>query len=244
MTHCCLLELKRVCDCLPPAVCIWCHLFALCGAEKCLSCTAALAAEELGFERFHALIHGREEERDQLTSSCRTLHSAGVEHATQITEAARHLASDPSVSKTLKKRWKPSYLNPLKKLQELENAVNENRIKSGKKSTQRASLIIDDGNIGSEDSSLSDALVLEDGGGKSKINVLVSITVSMPIHAVPKGTAAKSTAPGHDEHQILHTGRGLLIQAYFCRSSKDSLQRKLTPATRQSSSRRLDDFHP
>ncbi|KAM7158802.1 uncharacterized protein WM277_005696 [Molossus nigricans] len=82
------------------------------------------------------------------------------------------------------------------------------------------------------------------GGGKSKIKVLVSITISMPIHAVPKGTAAKSTAPGHDEHQILHTGRGLLIQAYFCRSSKDSLQRKLTPATRQSSSRRLGDFHP
>ncbi|KAM7154487.1 uncharacterized protein WM277_017323 isoform 1-T1 [Molossus nigricans] len=89
-----------------------------------------------------------------------------------------------------------------------------NCIKSGKKPTQRTSLIIDaelpstalllcppegtwgswlqhiiwDENIGSEDSSLSDALVLEDG------------------------TAAKSTAPGHDKHQILHTGRGLLIQ--------------------------------
>ncbi|KAM7155867.1 uncharacterized protein WM277_018043 isoform 1-T1 [Molossus nigricans] len=59
------------------------------------------------------------------------------------------------------------------------------------------------------------------GGGKSKIKVLVSITISMPIHAVPKGTAAKSTAPGHDEHQILHTGRGLLIQACLCRSSMD-----------------------
>ncbi|XP_077801912.1 FERM domain-containing protein 4A isoform X13 [Macaca mulatta] len=62
----------------------------------------------------------------------------------QITEAARRLASDPNVSKKLKKQRKTSYLNALKKLQEIENAINENRIKSGKKPTQRASLIIDE----------------------------------------------------------------------------------------------------
>lgn len=61
----------------------------------------------------------------------------------QITEAARRLASDPNVSKKLKKQRKTSYLNALKKLQEIENAINEYRIKSGKKPTQRASLIID-----------------------------------------------------------------------------------------------------
>lgn len=61
----------------------------------------------------------------------------------QITEAARRLASDPNVSKKLKKQRKTSYLNALKKLQEIENAINENRIKSGKKPTQRASLVID-----------------------------------------------------------------------------------------------------
>ncbi|XP_033881658.3 FERM domain-containing protein 4A isoform X1 [Acipenser ruthenus] len=80
----------------------------------------------------------------------------------QITEAARRLASDPNVSKKLKKQRKTSYLNALKKLQEIENAINEYRIKSGKKPTQRASLIIEEANIGSEDGSLSDALVLED----------------------------------------------------------------------------------
>ncbi|XP_039617430.1 FERM domain-containing protein 4A isoform X4 [Polypterus senegalus] len=80
----------------------------------------------------------------------------------QITEAARRLASDPGVSKKLKKQRKTSYLNALKKLQDIENAINEYRIKSGKKPTQRASLIIEEANIGSEDSSLSDALVLED----------------------------------------------------------------------------------
>ncbi|XP_063304281.1 FERM domain-containing protein 4A isoform X4 [Pelobates fuscus] len=80
----------------------------------------------------------------------------------QITEAARRLASDPHVGKKLKKQRKTSYLNALKKLQEIENSINEYRIKSGKKPTQRASLIIDEANLGSEDSSLSDALVLED----------------------------------------------------------------------------------
>uniref|UniRef100_A0A3Q3FB07 FERM domain containing 4A n=1 Tax=Labrus bergylta TaxID=56723 RepID=A0A3Q3FB07_9LABR len=80
----------------------------------------------------------------------------------QITEAARRLASDPHVSsKKLKKQRKTSYLNALKKLQEIENSINEHRVRSGKKPTQRASLIIE-ANIGSEDSSLSDALVLDD----------------------------------------------------------------------------------
>ncbi|KAG8142562.1 hypothetical protein E2320_005779, partial [Naja naja] len=61
----------------------------------------------------------------------------------QITEAARRLASEPNVSKKLKKQRKTSYLNALKKLQEIENSINEYRIRSGKKPTQRASLIID-----------------------------------------------------------------------------------------------------
>lgn len=61
----------------------------------------------------------------------------------QITEAARRLASDPNVSKKLKKQRKTSYLNALRRLQELENAINESRVRSGKKPTQRASLIMD-----------------------------------------------------------------------------------------------------
>ncbi|XP_076852148.1 FERM domain-containing protein 4A-like isoform X3 [Brachyhypopomus gauderio] len=81
----------------------------------------------------------------------------------QITEAARRLASDPHVSsKKLRKQRKTSYLNALKKLQDMENAINEHRMRSGQKPTQRASLIIEEANIGSEDSSLSDALVLDD----------------------------------------------------------------------------------
>ncbi|KAL0167689.1 hypothetical protein M9458_035911, partial [Cirrhinus mrigala] len=54
----------------------------------------------------------------------------------QITEAARR-------SKKLKKQRKTSYLNALKKLQDIENGINEYRVRSGKKPTQRASLIIE-----------------------------------------------------------------------------------------------------
>lgn len=66
----------------------------------------------------------------------------------QITEAARRLATDPHVSsKKLKKQRKTSYLNALKKLQEIENSINEYRVRSGKKPTQRASLIIEGNSI-------------------------------------------------------------------------------------------------
>ncbi|KAJ8269019.1 hypothetical protein COCON_G00116260 [Conger conger] len=89
----------------------------------------------------------------------------------QITEAARRLASDPHVSsKKLKKQRKTSYLNALKKLQDIENAINgEYRVRSGKKPTQRASLIIEEANLGSEDSSLSDALVLDDDDSQGTV---------------------------------------------------------------------------
>ncbi|KAG5845795.1 hypothetical protein ANANG_G00142990 [Anguilla anguilla] len=102
----------------------------------------------------------------------------------QITEAARRLASDPHVtSKKLKKQRKTSYLNALKKLQDIENAINEHRVRTGKKPTQRASLIIEEANLGSEDSSLSDALVLDDDDSQG--------TVTFSPAASPQGPAAR-----------------------------------------------------
>ncbi|XP_069314821.1 FERM domain-containing protein 4A isoform X1 [Eulemur rufifrons] len=129
----------------------------------------------------------------------------------QITEAARRLASDPNVSKKLKKQRKTSYLNALKKLQEIENAINENRIKSGKKPTQRASLIIDDGNIASEDSSLSDALVLEDEDSQ------VTSTIS-PLHSPHKGLPPRP--PSHNRPPPPQSLEGLR-QMHYHRSDYD-----------------------
>ncbi|XP_049737912.1 FERM domain-containing protein 4A isoform X1 [Elephas maximus indicus] len=129
----------------------------------------------------------------------------------QITEAARRLASDPNVSKKLKKQRKTSYLNALKKLQEIENAINENRVKSGKKPTQRASLIIDDGNIASEDSSLSDALVLEDEDSQ------VTSTIS-PLQSPHKGLPPRP--PSHNRPPPPQSLEGLR-QMHYHRNDYD-----------------------
>ncbi|XP_065777200.1 FERM domain-containing protein 4A isoform X1 [Muntiacus reevesi] len=129
----------------------------------------------------------------------------------QITEAARRLASDPNVSKKLKKQRKTSYLNALKKLQEIESAINENRVKSGKKPTQRASLIIDDGNIASEDSSLSDALVLEDEDSQ------VTSTLS-PLQSPHKGLPPRP--PSHNRPPPPQSLEGLR-QMHYHRNDYD-----------------------
>ncbi|XP_067854986.1 FERM domain-containing protein 4B-like isoform X2 [Heptranchias perlo] len=80
----------------------------------------------------------------------------------KIVEAARKLANDPEVCKNVKKKRKQDYVDALKKLQEIENANNEYRIKCGRMPTQRASLIVPDEVIPSESSSLSDTNTAED----------------------------------------------------------------------------------
>eukprot|EP00062_Callorhinchus_milii_P010423 gi/632955299/ref/XP_007893399.1/ PREDICTED: FERM domain-containing protein 4B isoform X1 [Callorhinchus milii] len=80
----------------------------------------------------------------------------------KIVEAARKLANDPDICKNLKKKRKLDYIDALKKLQEIENASNEYRIKCGRKPTQRASLIVSDEGIPSECSSLSDTNTMDD----------------------------------------------------------------------------------
>ncbi|XP_058855771.1 FERM domain-containing protein 4B-like isoform X1 [Acipenser ruthenus] len=80
----------------------------------------------------------------------------------KIVEAAKKLASEPELYKTVRKTRKQNCYDAVKRLQEIENAINEYRIKSGKKPTQRASLILQDDVIPSETSSLSDSLTLDD----------------------------------------------------------------------------------
>lgn len=60
----------------------------------------------------------------------------------KIVEAAKKLASEPELYKTVRKTRKQNCYDAVKRLQEIENAINEYRIKSGKKPTQRASLIL------------------------------------------------------------------------------------------------------
>ncbi|XP_078270644.1 FERM domain-containing protein 4B-like isoform X2 [Rhinoraja longicauda] len=85
----------------------------------------------------------------------------------KIVEAARRLANDPEIGKNVKRKRKQDYIEALKKLQDIENASNEYRIKSGRKPVQRASLILPDEIIPSETSSLSDTNTADDDDVRS-----------------------------------------------------------------------------
>ncbi|XP_056129236.1 FERM domain-containing protein 4B [Lampris incognitus] len=80
----------------------------------------------------------------------------------KIVEAAMKLASEDDLCKTVKKKRRNNCLDAMRKLQEIEEEINEYRIKMGKKPTQRASLIIADDVNPLELSSLSDSLTLDD----------------------------------------------------------------------------------
>lgn len=60
----------------------------------------------------------------------------------KLVEAAKKLASEPDLCKNVKKKRKQDYTDAVKKLQDIENSINKYRIKSGKKPTQKSTLII------------------------------------------------------------------------------------------------------
>ncbi|KAL7864483.1 hypothetical protein AOLI_G00159030 [Acnodon oligacanthus] len=80
----------------------------------------------------------------------------------KIVEAAKKLATESDISKTVKKKRRRNCLDAMQRLQEIEDEMNRYRVKKGKKPTQRASLIIADELAPSECSSLSDSLNLDD----------------------------------------------------------------------------------
>uniref|UniRef100_A0A8C1W9X2 FERM domain containing 4Ba n=1 Tax=Cyprinus carpio TaxID=7962 RepID=A0A8C1W9X2_CYPCA len=60
----------------------------------------------------------------------------------KIVEAAKKLAYENELCKTVKKKRRRNLLDATKKLQEIENQINDYRVKIGKEPTQRASVII------------------------------------------------------------------------------------------------------
>ncbi|XP_046708827.1 FERM domain-containing protein 4B isoform X1 [Silurus meridionalis] len=73
----------------------------------------------------------------------------------KIVEAAKKLANETELCKTVKKKRRRNFEDAMKTLQMIENEINDYRVQTGQKPTQRASLIIDDVNA-AELSSLSD----------------------------------------------------------------------------------------
>ncbi|XP_068110053.1 FERM domain-containing protein 4B isoform X1 [Hyperolius riggenbachi] len=80
----------------------------------------------------------------------------------QMVEATKKLLMEPDLSKNVKKKRKQDYGDSIKRLQDIESAINEYRVKSGKDPTKRASLLIQDDIIPSESSSLSDTTTFDD----------------------------------------------------------------------------------
>ncbi|KAK3518785.1 hypothetical protein QTP70_012733 [Hemibagrus guttatus] len=80
----------------------------------------------------------------------------------KIVEAAKKLASEPEIGKTVKKKRRRNCLDAMQKLQEIEDEMNRYRVKKGKRPTQRASRIIAEELGQSECSSLTDSLPLDD----------------------------------------------------------------------------------
>ncbi|KAG7261299.1 hypothetical protein CRUP_015333, partial [Coryphaenoides rupestris] len=80
----------------------------------------------------------------------------------KIVEAAKKLANEAEICKTVKKKRRRNCLDAMHKLQQVEDEMNQYRVKTGKKPTQRASLIIADELVRSDFSSLS-SLPLDDG---------------------------------------------------------------------------------
>ncbi|XP_049611469.1 FERM domain-containing protein 4B isoform X3 [Syngnathus scovelli] len=84
----------------------------------------------------------------------------------KIVEAAKKLANEAELCKTVKKKRRRNCLDAMHKLQQIENEMNHYRIKKGKRPTQRASVIIADELMRSDCSSLS-SLPLEDDDSDS-----------------------------------------------------------------------------
>ncbi|XP_030588449.1 FERM domain-containing protein 4B isoform X3 [Archocentrus centrarchus] len=84
----------------------------------------------------------------------------------KIVEAAKKLTNEPELCKTVKKKRRRNCLDAMQKLQQIEDEMNQYRIKMGKKPTQRASVIIADELVRSNCSSLS-SLPLDDDDSDS-----------------------------------------------------------------------------
>lgn len=88
----------------------------------------------------------------------------------KLVEAAKKLASEPDLCKNVKKKRKQEYADAVKKLQEIENSINEYRIKCGKKPTQKSTLALPGERI--------PHVLMQTGGEKSNLSYLETLCAS------------------------------------------------------------------
>ncbi|XP_036806579.1 FERM domain-containing protein 4B isoform X5 [Oncorhynchus mykiss] len=148
----------------------------------------------------------------------------------KIVEAAKKLANEAELCKTVKKKRRRNCLDATRKLQEIEEEINKYRIKMGKKPTQRASIIIaDDVNL-AELSSLSDSLTLDDDedlGGQRQQSHSVQYS-PRPHHSETLSLHYQSDrlASAHEQSQDLNPNNRLnygKVQEHFHYNHQDAL---------------------
>uniref|UniRef100_A0A8D2Q9A2 FERM domain containing 4B n=1 Tax=Varanus komodoensis TaxID=61221 RepID=A0A8D2Q9A2_VARKO len=103
----------------------------------------------------------------------------------KLVEAVKKLAGEPDLCKNVKKKRKQEYVEAVKKLQEIENAINEYRIKCGKKPAQKSTLTLPEETIPSESSSLSDTTTFDDG----------TDSLGVPAHRISSVPLSPKTPP-------------------------------------------------
>ncbi|XP_067316287.1 FERM domain-containing protein 4B isoform X4 [Pseudorasbora parva] len=112
----------------------------------------------------------------------------------KIVEAAKKLAYENELCKTVKKKRKRNLMDATRKLQAIENEINHYRVKIGQEPTQRASVIIaDDVNL----DSLSDCLNLEDDEPSQRQR-------SRSVQCSPRPNSSNSFAPSYHSDNIDH----------------------------------------
>ncbi|XP_026117246.1 FERM domain-containing protein 4B-like isoform X5 [Carassius auratus] len=112
----------------------------------------------------------------------------------KIVEAAKKLAYENELCKTVKRKRRKNLLDATKKLQEIENQINDYRVKIGKEPTQRASVIIAD-HVNLD--SLSDCLNLEDDEPSQRQR-------SRSVQYSPRSSSSNSFAASYYSDHIDH----------------------------------------
>uniref|UniRef100_A0A672RP11 FERM domain containing 4B n=1 Tax=Sinocyclocheilus grahami TaxID=75366 RepID=A0A672RP11_SINGR len=117
----------------------------------------------------------------------------------KIVEAAKKLAAELDISKLVRKKRRRNCLDAMQKLQEIEDEMNQYRLKKGQKPTQRASVIIADDLAQSECSSLCDSLPLDDGNDinyETTISSLLDHDVQGPVrYYTPREVFSAQSSP-------------------------------------------------
>ncbi|XP_056606395.1 FERM domain-containing protein 4B isoform X1 [Triplophysa dalaica] len=119
----------------------------------------------------------------------------------KIVEAAKKLAYENELCKTVRKKRRRNLLDATKKLQVIENEINAYRVKIGKEPTQRASVIIAD-NVSLDN--LSDCLTLDDDDSSSHRSRSRSVQYSPrpnSTNSFPAQYHSDRTNPINDDNQ-------------------------------------------